>query len=291
MNYDFQILSPFEFEILSRDIIQKELNLRLESFGEGRDSGIDLRYSKGDQGIIVQCKRYKDFKSLYPNLKKETLKVKDLNPTRYLISTSSSLLPHQKDKILKLFKPYIKSTSDIFSKEDLNNFLSLFPVIEKKHYKLWLNSIPILESIFNSQVVNQTKIYKSEIQNKIRVYVEDQNFTIAKDLLNKSKYVILSGNPGTGKTTLAEMLVFNLLAKGIQQFIFISDSINQGYKLYNEAKSQVFLFDDFLGRNFLNNNLPTNEDRAIIRFIERIQNDNSKFLILTTREYILKSSN
>ena len=45
--YDFKAVSPIDFELVVRDLLQKELNLTLESFKAGRDSGIDFRYSSG----------------------------------------------------------------------------------------------------------------------------------------------------------------------------------------------------------------------------------------------------
>ncbi|GAH61012.1 unnamed protein product, partial [marine sediment metagenome] len=57
--YNFLNLSPFDFENLTRDILQKSFNIYLESFTTGKDKGIDLRYSKGKENkLIVQCKRY-----------------------------------------------------------------------------------------------------------------------------------------------------------------------------------------------------------------------------------------
>ena len=41
--YDFLPLSPLDFEELVRDLLQAELNIRLESFGPGTDKGIDFR--------------------------------------------------------------------------------------------------------------------------------------------------------------------------------------------------------------------------------------------------------
>lgn len=86
------------------------------------------------------------------------------------------------------------------------------------------------------------------------------------------------------------MLVFNFLSQPYNEFIFLSDSIDDAYKLYDENKKQVFLFDDFLGRNFLQNSIALNDEKKIIRFINKIQKSNNKFLIFTTREYILNQA-
>ena len=289
MNYDFLILSPFEFENLSRDLIQKKLNVFLESFGPGQDQGIDFRCSN-TENIIVQAKRYKDYKSLISELKKETKKVKLLNPSRYILSTSVSLNPNQKSIIKELFRPYILFDDDILAKEDLNNLLVEYPEVEKVHYKLWLSSVSILQEIFNKQVINQSKFVQDEIKEKLKIYVENSEFFKASNILRENNYVIISGNAGIGKTTLAEILVFRFLAKGVEEFVFLSDSISKAFEFYDETKSQIFLFDDFLGRNFLKNKLPTNEENQILRFIKRIEKSKNKLLIFTTREYILNQA-
>jgi HJR/Mrr/RecB family endonuclease len=59
-DYDFRSLSPFDFELLCRDLLQKHLGVYLESFSIGRDQGIDLRAKPEKENIIVQCKHYAD---------------------------------------------------------------------------------------------------------------------------------------------------------------------------------------------------------------------------------------
>ena len=248
-NYDFLNLSPYEFEVLNRDLLQAHLGVFLESFGAGTDSGIDLRYAKGEQ-FIVQCKRYQDYDSLYQVLKKEAETVKKLTPARYIVATSVSLLPERKKKILNLFTPYILSTDDILGKDKLNNLLQQHPEVERNHFKLWLSSTNVLQTILNRQIVNQSKFVLDDIRDKLKVYVQNDSFSEARKILQDNHYVIISGIPGIGKTTLAEVLVYDALASGYEEFIYLSGSIKEGFKMYEEGRSQVFLFDDFLGKNF-----------------------------------------
>jgi hypothetical protein len=49
--YDFKTLSPLDFEDLVPDLLQAELDIRLESFGPGRDQGIDCRHAVGKAGL------------------------------------------------------------------------------------------------------------------------------------------------------------------------------------------------------------------------------------------------
>lgn len=285
-NYDFLNLSPPEFEDLTKDILQKHLDITLESFSSGRDNGIDLRYSLSPKdNLIVQCKRYKDYNSLLSNLKKEVSKVQTLSPTRYIISTTVGLTPNQKDVILALFSPYILNTSDIFGRNDLNGLLT--SEIEKRHFKLWLSSTNILDKILHSKIYNLSNFEEEIIKDTINVYVDNESYYNANKIIKDKKYVIISGIPGIGKTTLARILVYHYLANGFEEFIFLSDSINDAYTIYKEGVKQIFLFDDFLGTNFLENKLSTNEEQRIVKFIEKISKSKDKIIILTTREYIL----
>jgi len=290
-NYDFKNLSPIDFEELCRDLLQKELNITFESFTEGKDGGIDFRYSQGVNQIILQCKRFtKDtFSSLETELKKELLKVKKLNPTRYILMTSFGLTPANEQAILKLFSPYILSTSDIYDKNDINNLLGKFNEIEKKHYKLWLSSTSILSHLLNADLHNRTESKLQEIKDKLNIYVMNQSYNIAVDILNKNNYCVISGVPGIGKTTLADILSFQYIQQEFE-FLFISNNISEAWKLLKTDTKQLFYFDDFLGSNFLEEKLQRNEDADLITFIKTIKKSKDKKFILTTKEYILNQA-
>jgi hypothetical protein len=289
--YNFLILSPSEFECLSRDLLQKKLSTFIESFTSGRDNGIDLRYSmiKGEKAII-QAKRYKDYNSLIANLRKETVKVQQLQLSRYIISTTVGLTPNQKNEIFTLFSPYILTTEDILGKDDLNNLLGQYKDVEQKYYKLWLSSTNILRRILNAKTYNQTSSLLNEIKDTIKVYVQNESFSKALDILKNNKYVIISGIPGIGKTTLSKMLVYHLLSNDFDEFIYMSDSIDDGYSCFEDGKNQVFFFDDFLGSNSFEAKNSQNADDKIVKFIEMIKRASNKALIIATREYILRQA-
>jgi len=291
IDYDFLILSPNEFENISRDLLQKKLSIFIESFTSGRDGGIDLRCAEDKKKeIIIQAKRYKTYSSLINNLKKEYNKVKTLSPDRYILTTSVGLTPNNKKEIQTLFKPFINNTEDILGKDDLNNLIGTNPDIERQYYKLWLSSINILEKVLHSKVYNQSAFELEEIKEQIKLYVQNDSFDESLKILNKHRYLIISGIPGIGKTTLARVLVLYLLSNDFEEFIFLNQSIDDGYELFVDEKKQVFFFDDFLGKNFLENRLHLNDDNKIVKFIEKIKKSHNKALIFTTREYILKQA-
>ena len=156
-NYDLQILSWTEFEDLTRDLLQCEFNIYIESFTMGKDGGIDLRFALTEDGkSIVQCKRMNDFNSLYKQLKKEKIKLFDKKIDRYYIATTVSLTPDRKNKISQLFYPLIKGEADIFGKDDIINLIAKHPNIEEKYYKLWLTSTTVLNKILNAKIYNSS---------------------------------------------------------------------------------------------------------------------------------------
>lgn len=290
-NYELLTLSPNEFENLTRDLLQKKLGVFIETFTTGKDGGIDLRCAKDKTNkIIIQAKRYDKLSNLISNLNKEIKKVNYLKPDRYIISTTVGLSPDNKTVILNLFKPYILTTEDILGKDDLNNLISTNKEIELKYYKLWLSSTNILEKVLHSKIYNQSAFELEEIREQVRLYVQNDSFNIGVKILKEHKYVIISGIPGIGKTTLARVLTLYLLSNDFDEFVYLNDSIDDGYEYYQEGKKQIFFFDDFLGKNFFEGKLQPNEDNKLVKFIEKIKKSPDKLLILATREYILNQA-
>ena len=290
IDYDFRILQYNEFENLTRDLLQAEFDIYIESFKDGKDSGIDFRFGTVKGGrAIVQVKRYKDWKELKPQLEKEVNKVEKLNPERYILSTSAGLSPDNKSTIKHMFNPYLVDTSDIYGRDDLNNLVGKHKDIEEKYYKLWLASTTVLQEIVNKDVRNWSRFELDSIKEQISTYVTNDSFQLAYEILKEHRYVIISGIPGIGKTTLARMLVYNILADGYEEFVCIQDNLNDGAKLFQKGRKQVFFFDDFLGSNVFEP-LEKDFDKKLISFIDAIKREKDKIFILTTREYILSEA-
>ena len=298
LNYDFHnLLSAFEFECFSRDLINAHEGLGLANFAEGRDGGIDLRYSQGgERSVIVQAKRYKNYSDLIKVLRKEVEKLRRLNPQRYMITTTVDLTPANKQEIISLFTPYIHNEHDIWAKQDFNKNLAQHPDVERQYYKLWLTSTNILNSILNKNIFNWTDFEKGEIQETIRTYVMNDSFDEALKKLIENRYVIISGEPGIGKTTLARVLIMHLLSEkyadhfnttNYEEFYYTNCNIEDLVQVFQKGKRQVFFFDDFLGKVSLEEG-EKNFDSRIVAFIKACQHEKDKLFILATREYILQ---
>lgn len=292
-NYDFSTLNDRELEELTRDLLSKKLNVNFQSFKPGPDKGIDLRYStiNAENEIVVQVKHYlsSGISKLKLDLKNnEIQKVVSLKPERYIFCTSLPLSPQDKEEIKIIFNPYIQSTSDVIGKEDLNKWLEDYPEIQERHFKLWLSSIDLIKKIVKNGVKGRSEFYREKILREITLYVPNKTHSEAVNALNNNHFILITGAPGIGKSTLANMLTYQLLAEDFE-LIYVRE-ITEAEEAFSPEKKQVFYFDDFLGAITLDLYSSRNADSAIVNFIERIRSDKYKRLILTCRTTILNQA-
>ncbi|RZJ48153.1 MAG: hypothetical protein EOO44_21475, partial [Flavobacterium sp.] len=292
MEYDFSKLNGREFESLAASIIEKELKNRVEIFKSGRDGGVDGRFWIGEKNEgIIQCKHYLEtpYPQLISKLKTEELaKVKKLNPSRYIFVTSKKLSRLNKQEIKEFFEPYIHTEGDIWGLEDLNTFLSKKENqdIVERNYKLWITSASVLDILYNNAIKGRSKATIREIEEKSYRYVLTKNHNKGLAILEENNVIILTGEPGIGKTTLADNLAINYIAKGYE-FCDIEEDISEAENLFreNEQKKILFYCDDFLGSNMYDA-INNKKDSHIVKFINRIKKDKGKKFILTSRTNI-----
>ncbi|WP_024481145.1 restriction endonuclease [Cellulophaga baltica] len=293
MNYNFSSINDKDLEDLTRDLLSKEWSTHLQSFKKGRDKGIDLRYSTIDDEneIIIQVKHYSGSK--YANLKsdlknKELPKVQKLNPKKYIVVTSLKLGVNEKDEIKKILSPYILSTNDIYGQDELNGLISKFPKIEEAHFKLWLSSTTVLNRILHNGLKGRSEFVSSKIESRIKKFVPSKSHKKSVKILNDTNFILITGAPGIGKTILANILTYQLLAEDFE-LVYINE-IRDAEVAYESNKKQIFYFDDFLGATTLDLTSSKNADSTLINFIERVKLDNKKRLILTCRTTILNQA-
>lgn len=293
-DYDFRPLSPPAFEDLTRDVLQAEWGVVLESFKAGRDGGIDLRYAPSEDGaIIVQCKHYagSGYRALVRDLKKEIPKVEALDPGRYVVVTSVGLSPANKQEIAELFDP--TAEDDVLGRDDLNNRLGLFPHVEKRHPVLWLASSAVLEHLLDrvvhSGLYAARALAQQELSDLLQVYVTNPSLDLAHTLLREHHYCVIAGEPGIGKSTLAQILVADHLQEGYE-LVVAHGNIREALDLFDPGAKQIIYYDDFLGRTASRPDLGKNEDRALLSFVRAVKESPNTRFVLTTREYILQQA-
>jgi hypothetical protein len=296
MEYDFSKLNDREFEALGASIIEKILTTRVEIFKAGIDGGVDGRFwiGKTKEGII-QCKHYIEtpYTKLISKLKSEELaKVKKLNPAKYIFITSKKLSRQNKQEIKAIFHPFILSEADIYGYEDLNTFLSKKENqdIVERNYKLWITSTSVLDLIYNNAIKGRSESTIREIEENAYKYAITENHKKGLNILEEINVIILTGEPGIGKTTLADNLALYYTAKGFE-FCDIEENISEAESIFREREKKKILFycDDFLGSN-LYDAINNKRDSHIVKFINRVRKDNTKKFILTSRTNILNKA-
>ncbi len=297
-NYNFHgLLEWREFELLVCDLVQVKEGIILETFKEGRDYGIDGLYQDEKHKIIVQVKRHKpDLNRLLNHLKNNELpKIGKLNPNRYILGLSMDLKPGEKKKIKKLFEGYIQVENDIIDQIDMNNLLSLpqYKHVELSCLKLWVPSINVfqktLRETVHSALYKESEMEFHEAIKRSKTFVPTRIYRKALQHFYQKNVIILSGEPGVGKTTMAHLLALAFLQPNNLDGYVWANSIKDVYTLIQDDQVQIVIFDDFWGSIFENENRRRNHGNQLKTLLNLIIDSNGRHrLILTTREYVLQ---
>lgn len=298
-NYDFSTLNSIDFEKLVCDVLNVKIDARYDtmfrSFKEGKDKGIDLLLSTKDNDfeVVVQIKHYQ--KSSFATLKRDLIKnevkkVIKLKPRAYVFVTSLSLNIHNKEEIKNIFSPFIASVGDILGKDDINDIIRLNKSIEEKHFKLWFSSTIAIEKILQYKFVGRkNEFQENELKKKLRLFVTTRELSQTIELLDRNKFLIITGDPGVGKTTLSEILIYRFLSKEFDLTVIYDDIREIETTLRDDNSKQVFYFDDFLGHTQAEILKSKSAEAFLIKIISRIEKAENKYLILNTRKFILNS--
>jgi len=304
-NYDFgRIFESLEFQNFARDMLQVREGVMFETFADGKDKGIDGRYTNemGDV-TIFQAKRHKTVTTAM--LKKEKCRIDELvnegkSVDRYILILACELSVEKKEQIVLLFSPYIRNTEDIICGRDLNNYLSLvdgpYKKIEKKYMKLWVQNTETLEHILSKvivEAVNAPLMQFSKTQldiavKELEIFVETRIYSESLEYLKRNKVLFISGDPGVGKTTLARQLALYFLAYFEFDHFFFVTSVEELLVAYAQKGKKIVVFDDFWGSNTFKGLGFNSEERKLATMIKEIRRQFDCYLILTTRGYVLE---
>lgn len=222
MSYDFMTLAPEDFEALSVDLLSIEwAGGPLEIFKAGKDGGIDLRHSRtpqGQPGVIVQCKRYAAhrYAALERSLKKELPKLNQLRPERYVVVTSVPLSSHQKDKLVDAVSPWCQGPHDIYGCAELNALLRQHPAVVTAHFKLWISGTQVLRQVLHADVFALSNANLDAARDVVSRLVVHDGVKDALEVLEQRRHLLILGNPGIGKSTLARMMMSRYVAEGYE---------------------------------------------------------------------------
>lgn len=285
--HDFRQLSPLDFENFVRDLLQEELKLRIESFGPGKDGGIDFRFAQAGKKTIVQVKHYVESppRSLVRAAVKENEKIARLKADRYIFVTSAGLSPALKEQIIEAMPNAPLAHEDVIGREDLNNLLQRHPKILRQHFKLWLTNTETLDRIVHSGIYNRTDAELEQIKSLVPRFVQNSSVADAEKILEARGALIIAGEPGVGKTTLARVVTWLHLEQGWR--VFVVDDLKEAMDVCTVGDKRLIFLDDFLGQISLTNDAIRNVDQRLPIFLDRVRNNKDLRFVLTTRRYLL----
>ena len=294
---DLVRINDREFETLCAEVLGVKFGVDVKQGRPGPDGGIDGLFSvDGCPGGVMQAKHYfgSGIRALISRLKNvEVQKAEASKAKRYVLMTSCSLGPQDRNEILGLFHGIIRSGEDIYSGDDICSLLDSpgYEWIKKKHYNLWLSDIGSLERYCGDGAYSKSEALLEDIKEDLKRAVETWAFVGARNKLFHDNVLIITGQAGCGKTTLAKQLVADLVFKD-EYCLVASDydlsTFERQLELHPERKT-IFLLDDFLGMNILSA-LNENRDSRIVGFIRRIRRSAACKLILTSRTYIVNEA-
>lgn len=290
---DFDSLSDNEFEFLVGDLLGAALQCRFEAFTRGPDGGIDLRHT-GTNGetIVIQCKHmtHSTVGQLRSATKREAAKwTKAPRPEYYLYATSKGLTPQLKDELQSILSGVGTKSVRVYGRQDLGGLLREHPEVERSYVKLWLSNSNQLRWALTHGPRERSREYLKNALDSLPWYVNTSSFALARRRLWQDRVIVISGPPGVGKSTLAQMLAADATTDEYE-LILISSDVEEADEVFEEHERQVFVYDDFLGANFLQDRIAKNEDKRLASLIRRCAADDRHLFIMTTREYILKQA-
>lgn len=288
-DYDFRSLSPIDFELLVRDLLNADLNLQLDSFGAGPDGGIDLRDRREGHVTIAQCKHWPDARkaALIRAAEKEASRWSADAMQEYLFVVSCPISPGAELDIQAALTPLPVNSGSIWHKSRINAALLRNAKVERDHFKLWLSSAVALERILADKQWQRSEELLQSVSERARLYVHTPSYALAFEMLKEEHVVLISGSPGVGKSTLAEMILLSLWHEGWTVLNIASDVNEAWLKIRASEEKVVFYYDDFLGQTSTAE-LQKNEASGIALLMDKVRKGNGdRLLVLTSREQIL----
>lgn len=289
-NIDINQLTDIDFEEFSRDILSFQINKTVRGFKQTKDKGID-GLVLNEENWIMQAKCYKGtpYSTMLSNLKKEREKVKKLNPKNYFLFINKELTVGNYEEILKIFRPYLKKENlyDQHRIKDILNKKEAEYILEKWD-KLWLPTPYFIDKFYEKFKKSKYEYEKSQMIEEAKIFVETDVYKKAKDLLEKKNVILIHGEPGAGKTTLARRLALKYIYKGYELLYEHAADIKGIEDYLYDRRKKIIIVDDFLGQSTLE--LREISDNILYNIISYARKNKNVKLILTTRSYIYNNS-
>ena len=292
--FNYFNFNDVEFENLCQDVMERMLSVKLRRFSKGRDGGIDLTDSVPRYNIIVQAKHYirSTFSNLRTSLSNEKSNVEKWNPNKYYVCCGMELTASNISEVYSMFSDYMESDRNIVTLKEIDELLQNpeNSDIVRKHYKLWLYASEILNQIYNRNIFIDCESLLSEIGEESKYFVQTDVYNQCLDCLDKHKMIMITGQPGVGKTITSKMLALYYATQGYAVRYTTNNDISDMKRALStdiEAK-EIVLLDDCLGQHYFN--MKETQENELTSLAQYVRLHDNKKLILNSRIKILNEA-
>lgn len=293
-DYDFKSLSPYDFEVLARDLLSAHDGITYSTYRVGADGGVDLQAHTEAGVVIAQCKHTPDASkaTLVRVARAEREKIARLSrrPIRYVFVTSADISPRDEQEVAEALD-FVADAVEVHGRGWLNAVLSEHQHLERRHFKLWLSSTEAISEMLRGGVFLRGESRVRRIQRNYLRFVHHDICTQAEAVLSSSGCVLLTGAPGAGKTAIAEYLLLQWWHRGYRIIVDPRD-VDRWWEWVEDDTPTVFFFDDTWGQTRYGDHTSRHYDSDVYEFIETILEKRqggtqSKLLIMTSRIQVL----
>ena len=248
------------FEDLATTVLSEKYKIPFLKFKSGKDEGRDAVARRTnidlgggnlltDQNVVVQVKhtineseKFNDAtrKRRFDNEKKKVEKLVNENELDiYIIVTNYKLPAGQCRKLEETFKKCGAKEVVVVGNETLTQWLNDSQELQQKVLRLYPEGLiyDLSSSLKAAQSVQLLFHYKKDLEDRI---IDLEAFKRAKEIV-ESGLVFITGDPGTGKTTVAKNLFIQLFDEYV---VFDITSPNDFEENWSLNQKQVFFMDN-----------------------------------------------
>ena len=290
MNYDFSVLNDIDFEQMVNKLLIGKTRV-VEQYAEGRDSGIDGLACDIPKGALIQAKHYlkSGFNQLKNKIEKDELpKIQKKRISCYVLATSLNLFQSQAEILRDLIKGAVSNVV-VLGAVSISSLLDNDTATLKSTVKLWATNADLVRAVLKPANMNCFYELQNRWEGLNNVFVETPDVKNVVDSLEKNHVAVIAGEPGVGKTTLAEYICLLYYKEGFEVHFFEDEFSHDDYDLSDTEKKIVFYFDVFLGSTYYDC-YSGKQESSIVNFLKRISKEKNKRFVLTSRTNIIQKA-
>lgn len=300
VTYELHTLGWKAFQQLCSTVLSSILGQTVQSFSEVNDGGRDLAYygtwSNIDSNtesftgsFTVQCKHTikPDANFSLSHVKDELSKVQKLVSKgmcdNYFIFTNAKVSADAETKIVKAFQSIDGvNLCRVFTGQWLSQKITESPKLRMLVPRVY--GLGDLSQIVDERAYSQANEILSSMGGDIAKFVITEAYSQSVKALTESNFVLLLGDPASGKSTIAASLVLSSIDRWQSRAIKVN-SPEEFKKHWNpNDRNQVFWGDDVFGATQLDFSKANNWNSAICHFNAAIKKGTK--IIFTSRTYI-----